>query len=216
MNDLMVLWRKRILAILGIVRAGEKEHREIANMAAQVGTDYHGRFIVELLQNASDQACEAGLAESTVTIIRTPEVVAVANEGAPFTEDGPRSITSLALSTKNPQDAIGNKVIGFKSVFQVSENPEVYSTSTPDASFLDSPGLMFKMSLAPFEDEHDATTARAMIEEQLRTNTQACDAGTVESLFAEVAAAAPSTKNCGLHHRAGRSAFALRPPLTRL
>ena len=58
MNDLMMLWRKRILAILGIVKAGEKEHREIANMAAQVGADYHGRFIVELLQNASDQACE--------------------------------------------------------------------------------------------------------------------------------------------------------------
>ncbi|HUW34448.1 MAG TPA: hypothetical protein VM223_22805 [Planctomycetota bacterium] len=31
-------------------------------MAAQVGADYHGRFLVELLQNASDQAAEASLA----------------------------------------------------------------------------------------------------------------------------------------------------------
>ncbi len=191
MNDLMMLWRKRILAILGIVKAGEREHREIANMAAQVGADYHGRFIVELLQNASDQACEAGLTESAVTVVRTAELVAVANEGAPFTEDGLRSITSLGLSTKNPQDAIGNKGIGFKSVFQVSERPEVYSADTHSASFLDSPGLMFKMSLTPFEDGQYAAIARTMIEEELRADTQPYDSAAVESMFAEVAAAAP-------------------------
>ncbi|OQB81201.1 MAG: hypothetical protein BWX88_04335 [Planctomycetes bacterium ADurb.Bin126] len=191
MNDLMVLWRKRILAVLGIVRAGEREHREIANMAAQVGADYHGRFIVELLQNASDQACEVGLTDSTVTIIRSPQLVAVANEGAPFTDDGLRSITSLGLSTKNPQDAIGNKGIGFKSVFQVSGRPEVYSANAPGVSFLDNPGLMFRMSLTPFEDAQYASLAKSMIEEQIEADGQPRDPKAVEDLFAEISAAAP-------------------------
>ena len=128
MSDLMTLWKSRVGAILGIVRADGNEHREVASMAAQVGADYHGRFIVELLQNASDQATDAGLSDSCVTIVRTAEFVAFANEGTEFNEKGLRSITSLGLSTKNPQDAIGNKGLGFKSVFQVSESPEIYSS----------------------------------------------------------------------------------------
>ena len=44
MNDLMMLWRKRILAILGIVKAGEREHREIANM----------EWLVNLVQGHTD------------------------------------------------------------------------------------------------------------------------------------------------------------------
>ncbi|HEV8719740.1 MAG TPA: hypothetical protein VGW77_03770 [Candidatus Binatia bacterium] len=117
MENLMRLWRNRVKAILGIVQAGETEHREVASMAAQIGADYHGRFIVELLQNASDQAAKARLEKSDVVIIRTSEVIAITNEGVPFDEDGLRSITSLGLSTKNPSDTIGNKGVGFKSVF---------------------------------------------------------------------------------------------------
>jgi hypothetical protein len=36
MSDFMLLWKSRVSAILGIVRAGETEHREVASMAAQV------------------------------------------------------------------------------------------------------------------------------------------------------------------------------------
>jgi hypothetical protein len=44
-------------------------------MAAQVGADYHGRFVIELLQNASDQAIAANLQESCVTIVRTGDLL---------------------------------------------------------------------------------------------------------------------------------------------
>lgn len=191
MSDLMTLWKSRVGAILGIVRAGGNEHREVASMAAQVGADYHGRFIIELLQNASDQATDAGLRESCVTIIRTTEFIAFANEGIEFKEDGLRSITSLGLSTKNPQDAIGNKGLGFKSVFQVSESPEIYSSPSATESFADAQGLMFKLSLAPFADSGLEEVVRTMVAEQLAKTASADVPLTVDEAMLEMKAAAP-------------------------
>lgn len=122
MINLLELWKNRVSAIHANVREGEKNHRELANVAAQIGADYHDRFIIELLQNASDQATAASRPQSMVTLIRTSHLIAFANEGTPFTDEGLRSITSPGLSTKNPQEAIGNKGVGFKPVFQVSES----------------------------------------------------------------------------------------------
>jgi hypothetical protein len=191
MNDLMALWKSRVGAILGIVQAGGTEHREVASMAAQVGADYHGRFIVELLQNASDQATEAGLCESCVTIIRTAQFVAFANEGIEFKEKGLRSITSLGLSTKRPQDAIGNKGVGFKSVFQVSESPEIYSSPSSSESFADAQGLMFKLSLTPFADPSLEETVREIVTDQLVKTASVDVPLTVDEAMSEMRAAAP-------------------------
>src|SRR5438132_3064755 len=191
MSNLMRLWKSRVMAIVGIVRAGETEHREVANIAAQIGADYHGRFIVELLQNASDQAADGGLRDSSVTIVRASEFVAIANEGTPFDDKGLRSITSLGLSTKNPQDAIGNKGIGFKSVFQVSESPEIYSSPSTAGSYADADGLMFKLSLTPFACAEFENAARLMVTEQMG-GLQAGDVTfTVEQVLEEIKAAAP-------------------------
>jgi hypothetical protein len=187
----MTLWKSRVGAILGIVRAGGTEHREVASMAAQVGADYHGRFIVELLQNASDQATDAGLRESCVTIIRTAEFLAFLNEGVEFKEKGLRSITSLGPSTKNPQDAIGNKGLGFKSVFQVSESPEIYSSPSSTESFADAQGLMFKLSLTPFADPGLEKAVRTMVAEQLAETASADVPLTVDEAMSEMKAAAP-------------------------
>jgi len=191
MSDLMTLWKSRVGAILGIVRADGNEHREVASMAAQVGADYHGRFIVELLQNASDQATDAGLSDSCVTIVRTAEFVAFANEGTEFNEKGLRSITSLGLSTKNPQDAIGNKGLGFKSVFQVSESPEIYSSPSSTESFADAQGLMFKLSLTPFADPGLEESVRTMVAEQLAETASVDVPLTVDKAMSEMRAAAP-------------------------
>jgi len=191
MNDLVTLWKSRVGAILGIVLAGGTDHREVASMAAQVEADYHGRFIVELLQNASDQATEAGLVDSCVTIIRTAELVAFANEGIEFKSNGLHSITSLGLSTKRPQDAIGNKGIGFKSVFQVSESPEIYSSPSSSESFAEAQGLMFKLSLTPLADPNVEETIREMVNEQLVEKSSVNVTLTVENIMSEIKAAAP-------------------------
>lgn len=187
----MTLWKSRVGAILGIVQAGGTDHREVASMAAQVSADYHGRFIVELLQNASDQATAAGLRGSCVTIIRTAGFVAFINEGIEFKEKGLRSITSLGLSTKNPQDAIGNKGLGFKSVFQVSESPEIYSAPSSTASFADGQGLMFKLSLNPFADPALEEAIKTMVAHQLAEMSTVDVPLTVDEAMSEMKAAAP-------------------------
>lgn len=152
MFDLRKLWANRLFVLIGNLVAGEQEHREIANLAQHIGADYHGRFLLELLQNAGDQATKAGLRESAVMIVRTPDLVAVANQGAPFDEDGIRAITSLGVSPKDPRFAIGNKGVGFKAVFQITSAPEIYSASSSTTSFLDgSGGDRFSLCQGPLE-----------------------------------------------------------------
>lgn len=191
-NDIVMnLWSSRLKSILGIVRAGETEHREVATMGAQVQADYHGRFIVELLQNASDQASEAGLETSTVTIVRTKDMFALANQGIPFDTPGLKSVTSLGLSNKRPQDAIGNKGIGFKSVFQITEAPEIYSSAKSSAEYFVEPGLMFRLSLTPFAETSHEKTMRDMLERELTRSPAESDGLTVDHAMLEVKAAAP-------------------------
>jgi hypothetical protein len=103
---------------------GRREYREIKSAADQVGLDYSGRFLVELLQNASDAAHRAGLDDSLVRVIRTDSAIHVANQGAPFDPEGAESICSLALTTKDAATYVGNKGVGFKSVIDVTSAPE--------------------------------------------------------------------------------------------
>ena len=127
LNQLLI---DRAKEILGIVAADGDSHREVAAMSEYVEADYHGRFLVELLQNANDQAIKGEVSGAVVTIVRDRGILAVANEGEPFDDRGVRSVTSLGLSAKNPNDLIGNKGIGFKAVFEISRSPEIYSAPT--------------------------------------------------------------------------------------
>ena len=56
-------------------------------------------------------------------------VLYVANTGRPFTDRNFKAICELAQSDKAPDESIGNKGVGFKSVLQVCEWPEIYSAS---------------------------------------------------------------------------------------
>ena len=127
--DVKALWKNRVSVVLHVAAAGETDYRELANLAAHIGADYHGRFLIELVQNAEDQAVASGLKGSVLVIVRTENLIAVANQGLPFTEQGLREITSVGISSKDPTVAIGNKGVGFKSVFQVTAAPELYSSS---------------------------------------------------------------------------------------
>ena len=120
------LWRSRVEEVMGIIAAGETSHRELAIVSEYVGADYHGRFLAELLQNANDQAVKSDIGETSVSIVRTHDCIGISNRGDPFDQDGVRSITSIGLSPKDPSELIGNKGVGFKSVFQISDSPEIY------------------------------------------------------------------------------------------
>ena len=122
-----VLWRQRLRSILEQIATGETDYAEVANLAEHIGADYHGRFLVELLQNAEDQTTKAGISDGLAVVVRTETHVYMLNQGLPFDDPGIRSITSAGISPKTAEESIGNKGIGFKAVFQVSSTPEIFT-----------------------------------------------------------------------------------------
>ncbi|MBM3241004.1 DUF3883 domain-containing protein [Candidatus Poribacteria bacterium] len=101
--------------------------------------DYQGRYVFELLQNIRDAALIVEDDEhSSAFFFVTETALIVANYGKPFDLDGIKSIRSIGLSTKSPRPPfskggksstkyIGHKGIGFKSVFEITENPQIFS-----------------------------------------------------------------------------------------
>ena len=114
------LWLDRLEQIATNLATDGQEHLEIASLARHIEADYGGRFLIELIQNASDQAKHAGLAGSSIHIVHVDGLIAVTNQGTPFDAERVQSITNLGLSPKEAGFAIGNKGVGFKSVFEVS------------------------------------------------------------------------------------------------
>jgi hypothetical protein len=78
-------------------------------------------FVFELLQNADDQEAK------TVRFKLLPDGVQFSHSGKPFTPADVERITRLGDSDKpNEMHKIGSFGIGFKSVFAVTDRPEVY------------------------------------------------------------------------------------------
>jgi hypothetical protein len=104
-----------------------------AGQVEQVGADYQGRVIYELLQNAFDKA------ERNIRVMVKDGNLYIANDGEPFTyqlgydyKDGStlradfQSLCSISTSSKDMNKSIGNKGVGFKSVFSISEGGFAY------------------------------------------------------------------------------------------
>lgn len=85
-------------------------------------------FILELVQNADDNHYAPGIAPS-LTLQVTPSRLVVVNNELGFTEANVKAICSVGASSKPEQKEgyIGEKGIGFKSVFTVSDAPEIHS-----------------------------------------------------------------------------------------
>jgi hypothetical protein len=108
-----------------------------------IGREYHGRFLIELLQNAADAWREGGTSgeRSRVRIeIGVGPSLLVANRGKPFPATAViESLGQIGRSTKTQGEAIGHKGIGFKSVLEISLAPELYSGLAEDE-----PGLAIR------------------------------------------------------------------------
>ena len=102
----------------------------IANYRSEIATthDYEGREILELLQNAADQAKESKIA-GDVRIELWPEGLVVANNGAAFSVGGVLSLENAYLSPKhhNRKQYIGNKGLGFRAVLNWTQAPIILS-----------------------------------------------------------------------------------------
>lgn len=117
--------------------AGRKHWNPASSLSAllrQMQREYEGRFLYELIQNAYD-AHPGGDGGDIMVLHDLDEgehgVLYVANSGAPFTYENFEAICELAQSDKAPDESIGNKGVGFKSVLQICEWPEIYSASEP-------------------------------------------------------------------------------------
>lgn len=101
-----------------------------------VTNDYRGRVLYELLQNAVDRA------EANIWIIVDPasRSLTVANDGKPFgaraRQNEPRSdlkaLCSIDTSNKKPGEAIGNKGVGFKSVWEFCRSVSIRTKGEAD------------------------------------------------------------------------------------
>lgn len=152
-TELRALWRQRIEVLATNVASGSREHREIAHAAALIRQDYHDRFLIELLQNANDQALVGNVYDSTVVICRSESLLAVSNGGQAVTARNLERLSSLADSDKTGV-LVGNKGVGFKAVYQVTDTPEIYSASAARACnvFTDF-GVGIALEQHPFEQQ---------------------------------------------------------------
>ena len=88
--------------------------------------EYH--FILELLQNAEDNSYTTN--RPRITFIVEPEKLIVQNNEIGFKKENVIAICSVGpkSSTKRSEKGyIGHKGIGFKSIFSITDNPEIYS-----------------------------------------------------------------------------------------
>ncbi len=85
-------------------------------------------FIMELIQNAEDNSYDDDV-EPYLKFILTENKLIIQNNEIGFIEENVRALCNIKKSTKKKIDGyVGEKGIGFKSVFKVSESPEIHSS----------------------------------------------------------------------------------------
>ena len=124
-----------IRSFLEEISNGTSRYKSLHNLTEQIEHQYHGRFLVELIQNAHDALYPRGEGDDQrrIDIVLAEEepfgALYVANDGRPFASSNFRALSNLGQSDKDPVKDIGNKGIGFRSVLEISRAPEIYSRS---------------------------------------------------------------------------------------
>jgi hypothetical protein len=131
-RDKVVEKSRRVVRGYAAARSDWNPGSSLSALLRQMQREYEGRFLYELVQNAYD-AHPVDARGDIVVLLDLGEgdhgVLYVANGGSPFTEENFEAICDLARSDKAPDVSIGNKGVGFKSVLQVCQWPEIYSAA---------------------------------------------------------------------------------------
>jgi len=106
---------------------GTKGAQKSGKLAAGLYDD-RTHFIFELLQNAEDALDRRGEWHGSrkVAFTLNPACLTLSHFGKPFDEADVRSVCDIAESTKN-ESSIGRFGLGFKSVYTVTDLPEIHS-----------------------------------------------------------------------------------------
>jgi hypothetical protein len=104
-------------------------YEDLAEAEERVRRDYTGRYAIELLQNAHDACADAGLI-GQAWIQVTESALLIGNQGLPFDAARITALLRLGGSSKERTEGhhtIGYKGIGFSSVFEVTDEPQIIS-----------------------------------------------------------------------------------------
>jgi len=123
---------------------GVTNYRTVHSLTEQVQHQYHGRFAIELIQNAYDALARASRADrgmGRIELRLVPDrafgTLYVANDGSPFSESNFVSVSQLGQSDKSPETSIGNKGIGFRSVLEICDRPQIWSRRSTTSDHFD-------------------------------------------------------------------------------
>ncbi|WP_150001450.1 sacsin N-terminal ATP-binding-like domain-containing protein [Iodidimonas gelatinilytica] len=123
---------------------GVTNYRTVHSLTEQVQHQYHGRFAIELIQNAYDAVARdpqandgAGRIEMRLVEDRDFGTLYVANDGLPFSRSNFISVSQLGQSDKSPETSIGNKGIGFRSVLEICDRPQIWSKRVQSSEVFD-------------------------------------------------------------------------------
>ncbi|MDH0657866.1 hypothetical protein N5D11_17485, partial [Acinetobacter johnsonii] len=106
--------------------------RKYRNLLSTVAEDLNSKdthFLLELIQNADDNSYKKGVIPS-LSLEMNDEYLTVKNNEIGFQEKNIRALCSAGESSKKEEKFkgyIGEKGIGFKSIFKVTNEPEIYS-----------------------------------------------------------------------------------------
>ena len=146
------------------LKNGTGNYRTIESLGKQIAQEYQGRCILELLQNAHDALANAKSGEPRLisfVLITTPEpTLLVGNSGSPFLKENFEGICQLGQSPKDPNESIGNKGVGFRSVLEISTCPEIWSTASSE----NAPAFAFRFHPDDFRER--MTEAAEKLEEE--------------------------------------------------
>jgi hypothetical protein len=98
---------------------GDKDKENLFKMVTESVYSEETHYVLELIQNAEDEGAKG------ITFTITNDLIIVENDGKPFSADDVFSICSAGQSRK--ENKIGFFGIGFKSVFNITKNPQVIS-----------------------------------------------------------------------------------------
>jgi len=126
---------ERLEVFLGSIRPDgtykDPIYRSNKSTGLHIASDYGRRFLLELIQNAYD-AHPGTETAGEIKIHFAPEedacgVLYVANRGQSFRWSNVEALSSIGLSDKLVGDNIGNKGLGFRSVINISDDPQIFS-----------------------------------------------------------------------------------------
>jgi len=126
-NSIIERLQAKIYAFMDDIRRGTNIFEGRRSIEEQLSEEYHARFLIELIQNADDACGKYGRILIVIRQRPSPRVV-VFNTGKGFTQKNFESLCTLGLTDKNPEEAIGNKGLGFRSVLEVCKSPVIYSS----------------------------------------------------------------------------------------